>query len=767
MRWFSRLPLGITIPSFLLALAVALTAWDYRSLTRLADSETERAAETHVAQTMTLVQSVLDNLLRKGDLEGARACIANLASDPHTTLALVVDDQDRVIIATDTRLLDGAVGRTVPQFEVATAWIARERGKGVVSRSRNRDGVVGYYPITVSVRLGDASPTRLGVVFVEYDLHVLKAQSRYGIRAQLLTNGICYVVAFVLLGVLLRFVVTRRVARLVAATRKFSAGDLLARADVVGHDELASLGDAFNRMAETIASDQRVLHETEERFRTLVEQAGDLFELTDLEGRLVDMNSATCRLLGYTKEELLQLSVGDIDPQFDRARFSAAMQTIPPNASVTFESTRRRKDGTVFPVEVKASVIQVVGATRVLSLVRDISQRKVAEEDNRRLQAQLNQAQKMESVGRLSGGVAHDFNNMLAVILGHTEIALNELEDANPVREDLLEIQKAAQHSAGLTSQLLAFARKQPAAPRILNLNDTVSKMLKMLQRLIGEDIKLDWVPLPQLWPVRIDPTQIDQIVANLCVNARDAISGVGKVTIETRNAALDEDFCRSHPGAVAGAYAALAISDTGVGMTPDVLGKIFEPFFTTKRLGRGTGLGLATVYGIVKQNEGFISVDSAPGQGATFTVYLPQFDGPTADATVMSGSATPEARGETVLFVEDEAALLTLGQTMLSRLGYVVLAACGPGEAVRIAEDHNGAIDLLVTDVVMPEMHGRDLADRIRTIRPTIKNLFISGYTADVIATRGVIDKGVQFLQKPFSMPELAAKVRDALEST
>ena len=302
-------------------------------------------------------------------------------------------------------------------------------------------------------------------------------------------------------------------------------------------------------------------------------------------------------------------------------------------------------------------------------------------------------------------------------------------------------------------------------APKVLDLNDTVSGMLKMLQRLIGEDIDLVWMPGAGLWPVKIDPSQIDQLLANLCVNARDAIAGVGKVTIETENIVFDEAYCAVHPGFIRGEYVMLAVSDDGCGMNKEVLDHLFEPFFTTKEVGKGTGLGLATVYGIVKQNEGFINVYSEPGKGTTFKIYLPRFAGDAVEPMAASPAETPMGRGETVLLVEDEAAILNVGRTMLERLGYTVLTAGTPGEALRQVEAHAAEIQLLITDVVMPEMNGRDLAKLIRDIKPGLKCLFTSGYTADVIAHHGVLDKGVNFLQKPFSMKDLASKVREALE--
>jgi PAS domain S-box-containing protein len=396
----------------------------------------------------------------------------------------------------------------------------------------------------------------------------------------------------------------------------------------------------------------------------------------------------------------------------------------------------------------------------------DITDRKRAEEEKAGLEAQLHQAQKLESVGRLAGGVAHDFNNMLGVILGHAEVALGRVGRDHPAHVHLVEIHKAAGRSANLTRQLLAFARKQTIAPKVLDLNETIEGILKMLRRLIGEDIQLAWRPEAGLWPVRVDPSQIDQILANLCVNARDAIADVGKLTIETANGTFDADYCAAHAGFVPGEYVRLAVSDDGCGMDEETLAHIFEPFFTTKTVGEGTGLGLATVYGIVKQNDGFINVCSEPGHGTTFTIYLPRYVGK-AEQARGEDAGEPLVRGqETILLVEDERAILEMTAEMLQLHGYVVVAALTPGEAIRMAREHTGEIHLLMTDVVMPEMNGRDLAKNLLSIYPHIKRLFTSGYTADLIAHRGVLDDGVHFLQKPFSMKGLAAKVREALES-
>lgn len=396
----------------------------------------------------------------------------------------------------------------------------------------------------------------------------------------------------------------------------------------------------------------------------------------------------------------------------------------------------------------------------------DITTQKRAAAEQERLAAELQQAQKLESVGRLAGGVAHDFNNMLSVILGHAEMALEEVDPSQPLHADLLEIQRAARHSADLTRQLLAFARKQTVAPRVLDLNETVGGMLKMLRRLIGEDIDLVWQPGINVPPIKMDPSQIDQLLANLCVNARDAIEGVGKLTIETAAASFDKAYCASHAGHMPGEYVMLAVSDDGCGMDKETQSNLFEPFFTTKDVGKGTGLGLATVYGIVKQNGGFIHVYSELERGSTFRIYLPAPQG--KDAATNEGKLVLQIDSghETVLLVEDEPAILRLGRRMLESLGYTVLVAGTPGQALRVADQHPSEIHLLMTDVVMPEMNGRELAKQLLCRHPGIKRLFMSGYTANVIAHHGVLDEGVHFIQKPFSKEALAAKVREVLDA-
>lgn len=400
----------------------------------------------------------------------------------------------------------------------------------------------------------------------------------------------------------------------------------------------------------------------------------------------------------------------------------------------------------------------------ILSL--DIAERKRMEEENEKLQQRFVQAQKLESVGKLAGGVAHDFNNMLGVILGRVDIALGKVGAKQSLHSDLLEIRSAAQRSAKLTGQLLAFARRQPIDPKILDLNDIILNKLDMLRGLAGESIDLTWMPGANLGLVKMDASQIDQILANLCINARDAISGIGKITIETRNTDFDEAYCAKHPGVLPGAYVVLTVSDDGCGIRQETLGKIFEPFFTTKNTGKGPGLGLAMIYGIIKQNNGLITVYSESGQGTSFNIYLPRYEAEGKAKQADTAIQSPQGSGETILLVEDELMILNLGREMLEALGYRVLTANTPGEALRLAQEHKGAIDMLLTDIVMPEMNGSDLAARLQATLPDLKTLFMSGYPANIISQHGILREGVKFLHKPFSKNELAGKVFETLKN-
>ncbi|GAB6094362.1 hypothetical protein JCM14469_06140 [Desulfatiferula olefinivorans] len=511
---------------------------------------------------------------------------------------------------------------------------------------------------------------------------------------------------------------------------------------------------------------ERRLRTSEEKFRILAESSP--FAILMHQGdNWIYANRAACEVTGYSENELLSLRYWDI--------------VHPVDQELIRQTGKKRQRGETVPDDYEFRVLTKTGEQKWVSLtgkrieyeekptalvaVIDITERKNHEAERQKLEGQLQQAQKMESVGRLAGGVAHDFNNMLSVILGHVELGLGKIKPADPVDRHLREIGRAAERSADLTRQLLAFARKQTVSPQILDLNETVAGMLSMLERLIGEDIDLVWNPGTDLWAVRMDPSQIDQILANLCINARDAISGVGKMTIEAENVTIGEDYAAAHAGFITGDFVRIAVSDDGCGIEKDHLPLIFEPFFTTKEIHQGTGLGLATVYGAVKQNHGFINAYSEPGQGTTITIYLPRHKGKNETAAKRTGAPSMAHGKETILLVEDEPSILEVTALLLESQGYTVLAAATPGEAIRIAREHQGDIELVLTDVVMPEMNGRDLARNLMSVYPGIKRLFMSGYTANVIAHQGVLDEGVHFIQKPFSAHELAARVRDALD--
>jgi len=429
-----------------------------------------------------------------------------------------------------------------------------------------------------------------------------------------------------------------------------------------------------------------------------------------------------------------------------------------------------RRDGTLRWIAVRAQTFfegegDARRPVRTIGAVRDITEQKTADEERTRLETQLAQSHRMELVGRLAGGVAHDFNNMLGVILGRLELAMSHLGEHDPIQTDLSEAQFAARRSADLTRQLLGFARRQTIQPRTINLNEYIENSLPLLRRLVGESVEFVWQPDRELDAVQLDPSQLDQILTNLAANARDAISDVGRVTVRTRHVAFDRAYCAAHPGAREGRYVMVEVEDTGVGIDPETLAHIYEPFFTTKEYGKGTGLGLATVYGIVKQNNGFISISSAPGKGTTVQICLPRV----ADNAGREDAAPPAPRQtgvETVLLVEDEPTVMRLNATILERLGYQVFTASTPREALRCFDTHSREIQLLVSDVVMPEMNGHELVRQLRSLSPDLKCLLLSGYVSEQILSEPGGAGGIHFLQKPFSVPDFAAKVRGALDS-
>ncbi|MHB1390836.1 MAG: PAS domain S-box protein [Thermoleophilia bacterium] len=522
------------------------------------------------------------------------------------------------------------------------------------------------------------------------------------------------------------------------------------------------LGQVEDINARRQAEDE--LRESEAQFRMLFDQATDAIFILDLNGNFIDINQTGYDRLGYGREEMLAVHLSELVSPDSAAKMPERLQRLETGGHEMFESAHLKKDGTFMPVEVNIRQFDFRGQKCVFAVARDITERQAAATEKEKLQAQLMQAGKMEAVGRLAGGVAHDFNNMLGAILGNAELAMMEARETDPIYDNLQEITQAARRSADLTRQLLAFARKQSINPQVMDLNARVTGMLKRVERLVGEDIRLSWKPGPDLPPVRMDPTQVDQLLINLAVNARDAIAGVGIIAIETETVVLDEAFCRNHVGSMPGDYVELEVSDDGRGMGKEVLDQLFQPFFTTKEIGQGTGLGLAMVYGIVKQNAGFISVYSEPEEGTTFRIYLPAARGE-AETQLQAKPEKSAGGTETILIVEDERAILDIATRVLEESGYTVLAAATPGEAIDLVSGYAGPVHLLITDVIMPEMNGKDLRDQVRARLPEIKVLFMSGYTADVITQRGVLDEDIDFLQKPFSISSLKEMVREVLD--
>ncbi len=516
---------------------------------------------------------------------------------------------------------------------------------------------------------------------------------------------------------------------------------------------------------------EAALHMSEARLAGIIESAMDAIVSVDDQQYIVLFNAAAEKMFGCPAAEVLGQSYYRFIPErFHRVyqkylRRIARADLAQQGSGNLVHIVGRRGNGEEFPIEASVSRIEVAGVRLYTVILRDITERQQAEAARLKLEAQLLQSQKMESIGRLAGGVAHDFNNLLTVIMGYSSLLYDQIPPEDPLLQNLEQIRSAGKRAEALTRQLLAFSRKQILAPTHLDLNSLVSNLRKMLERLIGEDITLVTTLQPELWPITADPGQIEQVIMNLVVNARDAMPTGGQLTIETRNIQLAENLAQFQLDAPGGPYVMLVVTDTGHGMDQLTQVHLFEPFFTTKEPGKGTGLGLATVYGIVKQSGGDISVYSQPGQGATFKILLPVNQAVPAKQVVPP--VQPLARGgsETILLVEDDEMVNMLVQRALQNQGYTLLNARRGQEALTVAARHQGAIDLLLTDVVMPHMSGRELAERLKAQYPHLKVLFMSGYTDDTVVRHGLLAAEIEFLLKPFSPNLLASKVREVLD--
>ena len=505
-----------------------------------------------------------------------------------------------------------------------------------------------------------------------------------------------------------------------------------------------------------------ILESSEKLVVALLESASQAIVGADRTGKIVLANRRTEELFGYSREELLGNTIEMLLPASKRAahvreRGEFFERPRVRHMGIGMELAGRRRDGSQFPVEVSLSYVETADGVFAMAFVTDITQRKQLEE-------QLGHAQKMEAVGRLAGGVAHDFNNMLTVIAGYNRMILDDASTTDLLRGYALETLKASDRAAALTSQLLAFSRRQVVRPRVMSVNTVMVNIEKMLRRLIGEDLELVLALDPEAGNIKADPSQIEQAVANLAINSRDAMPGGGRITIETGNVYLDDTYARTHLGVVPGEFVMLALSDTGHGMDAETKRRIFEPFFTTKEQGKGTGLGLATVYGMVKQAGGDIWVYSEPGQGTTFKLYFPRIAAPVSEAPGGEVLESKAVGAETILVEEDDEAVRDLTVKILRQLGYTVLTAAGGEEAVAVSRKHPGEIALMLTDVVMPGMSGRTLADVLSKTRPKMRVVYLSGYTENTILHHGVLDPGVDFIPKPYSRDVLARKLREVL---
>jgi PAS domain S-box-containing protein len=538
--------------------------------------------------------------------------------------------------------------------------------------------------------------------------------------------------------------------RLALEAVRFGAQDYLVKGRIEGQLLARVLRYAIERKR----AQEEVLAR-EAHYRTILENIGDGVMITDRQGRYVDVNPRACEVTGYSREELLQLNTVDTYLPDERADVPPGLAELARSGSASYERSLLRKDGSVIIVEVNARALP---AGNLLATLRDVTDRK-------RLEEQLRQAQKMEAVGRLAGGVAHDFNNVLTAIFGYADLMAEEVPASSAARQDLDEIRKAAQRATALTRQLLAFSRQQVLAPVVLSMNDLVEDVDKMLRRLVGEDVELRVTLASDAGNVRADPGQLQQVIMNLVVNARDAMPTGGKLLIETADAELTEQYAELHQPVIPGQYVMLAVSDTGVGMDAPTRARIFEPFFTTKEKSKGTGLGLSTVYGIVKQSGGYIWVYSEADHGTTFKVYLPRVDAPVEPQPPAREAATVTGT-ETILLAEDDEMLRPLAKGLLGKLGYTVLEAENAEQALAVAGAHPGPIHLLVADVVMPGASGRELARRLEPTRPDTRVLYVSGYTDDAIVHHGMLEPGLNFLQKPFTPTALARKVREVLDA-
>ena len=625
-------------------------------------------------------------------------------------------------------------------------------------RSQSRDPVLSA--------LSESLVRDIDELVAEQKRQELEQIERAGNRA--LVTLLSIALAIFLITVFVGWRVTRsiggRLQQLDDAVRALGRGEFRQRVNVGGRDEISRLASVFNDMSARLSDLYESLQRSEAQFRSLIENVSDFIVVLEADGTVRYASPSFEREIGKNVVGQNIMTLATDESRAEVENLLAAVQAKSSGGEATSapceaEFRIQQQGGGVRTLEASATNLLLHPAVNGIVLnARDVTER-------RKLEEQLIRAQRMEAIGTLSGGVAHDFNNILTVILGHTEVLLQALKSSPAERAHLKSIDEASRRASALTRQLLAFSRKQVLQPRIFNLNTLIVDLDKMLRRMISEDIELETITDPHLGAARADPGQMEQVVMNLVLNARDAIRGGGRITIETANVTLDDDYVREHAGPRTGPHVMLAVSDTGEGIGADILPHIFEPFFTTKEVGKGTGLGLSTVYGIVRQSGGNVFVYSQPGRGTTFKVYLPRVDEP-APTAAEPPQSTVASGAETVLLVEDEPALRDLLKTALTGNGFTVLDVPTPADALALSRKHSAPLHLLLTDVIMPGMDGPALAKQVQSERPDIKVLYMSGYATNFIMHDGIVDPGTNFLEKPFHPRALLAKIREVLDA-
>lgn len=796
--------LRILIPALVFSLTLLLVFFLTYEKMREDEKEIARSITETAHTQMNLLQDILSDTLVGGDLGRAKQRLSYAALSPYITTLILTDANHTVLIANNQEwVTSNAADHTHYDRALAEKTTSLQQGNVFASDLHH---VHGYFPVTLGGQAGEIRPLQSATLYVEYDfterLNVLKSEA-YSNAAKLSAGLFVFAL---LISFLLHILITRPVDRLVSVVKEFAGGNLKTRIKVSEMNELGQLGLAFNEMAADLAINQECLQEqniqleeevaeremaqealqtqavqleeeiaerrqAEDKLHIIFDAAQAAIIMIDAGGDITFANPCSSRLYGFEASEVVGSRYVDHVHQDEREASDALLQKLIRGDLVSISGERHYlcKDGSDFWgfLNAKRHLDDSGSLISVIIVITDISELKKGEQERELLQQKFNQSQKMEAIGRLAGGIAHDFNNKLTVIMGYAELLKMKGEKLDEVEIDHLdEILKAADHSREITRQLLAFSRSEVISPHKVSINSIIEDSRKSLGRLIGEDIKLEFRPGADLWPTLLDPTQIDQIIMNLAVNARDAMPDGGLLEIETLNVHIDDSYCHKFPNAHQGDYVQLAVSDTGCGMDSDTLEHIFEPFFTTKEAGKGTGLGLATIYGIVSQNGGFLHAYSEKGFGTTFKVYFPKMTSETGtSATLLEEAATVPGTG-TILLVEDEESLRKLASEMLSEMGYTVLEAKLPADAIEIClTDDIKNIDLILTDVIMPGMNGKEMIDRIVKIRPGIPVLFMSGYSADIIAEKGILEGAVHFIQKPFTLQKLSFKIQETLD--